>query len=110
LTKALPPKVAVLVCIAIGLGMDISILKTDAFPRAVKGPDGTAAHLNARDERDFIRQAAVLRMEAQFLRDRARAMDAGIVQDAYFQIADRWMQLAAGLEMEALGRAADGGS
>jgi len=47
---------------------------------------------------DLLARAAFFRLEAEALRQRARASDEMVVRDQYFKLADRWSVLAAGLE------------
>jgi hypothetical protein len=49
---------------------------------------------------DLLARAALFRAEADSLRERASSIDEPVIRNQYFQLADRWLVLAAGLEAE----------
>ena len=67
---------------------------------ASAGKELTAAHADA------IGRAAGFRLEAETLRERARATDEAVVREQYLALADRWMMFASSLEAELMNRSA----
>jgi hypothetical protein len=48
----------------------------------------------------LVSRAAAFRIEADFLRERARQSKERVIRDEYLALAQRWSMLAAGLEYE----------
>lgn len=57
---------------------------------------------------DAIGRAAGFRIEAETLRERARATDEAVVREQYLALADRWSMFASSLEAELMNRSARG--
>ncbi len=51
--------------------------------------------------RDLVGRAALFRIEADMLRERACMTDEPVVREQYLALAERWSMFAAGLEAEA---------
>lgn len=64
------------------------------------GKELTNAHADA------IGRAAGFRLEAETLRERARATDEAVVREHYLALADRWTMFASSLEAELMNRSA----
>lgn len=54
------------------------------------------------DNSDLASRAALFRLEADALRQRAGATNETVVRAQYFKLADHWTMLAAGLELQLL--------
>lgn len=54
------------------------------------------------DSSDLASRAALFRLEADVLRQRARATDETVIRARYSKLADHWTMLAAGLELQLL--------
>ncbi len=52
------------------------------------------------DAYDLIGRAATFRIEADLLRERARATDEPAIREEYLALANRWASFAAGLEAQ----------
>ena len=52
----------------------------------------------------LVSRAAAFRIEADFLRERARTCAEGAIREQYLTLAQRWSMLAAGLEYEMMCR------
>ena len=64
------------------------------------GKELTQAHAVA------VSRAAAFRIEAEILRERARATDEAVVREQYLALADRWAMFATSLEAELMNRSA----
>jgi hypothetical protein len=53
---------------------------------------------------DLVGRAASFRLEADALRERARASTEHVVRDQYLALAERWSMFAAGFEAELMSR------
>ena len=62
----------------------------------------TASRESADKCEDLISRAASLRLEAEFLRSRAAAADEEVVREAYRRLAERWLVLAASLDLQVI--------
>jgi hypothetical protein len=58
------------------------------------------------DAHDLMARAATFRIEADLLRERARAADEPAIREEYLALANRWSTFASGLEGELLMRLA----
>jgi hypothetical protein len=56
--------------------------------------------LSEKCSQDLLARAALFRVEADSIRERASAIGEPVIRNQYFQLADRWLMLAAGLEAE----------
>ena len=64
------------------------------------GKELTKAHA------DTLSRAAVFRIEADVLRERARVTDEAAIREQYLALADRWTMFASSLEAELMNRSA----
>jgi hypothetical protein len=65
-------------------------------------PAGHSENILPQDQKDLIGRAASFRIEAQWLRARADAVDESLIRAQYLSLADRWATLAASLEAETM--------
>ena len=88
--------------------MNIAVLQRSGIPKAdTKGQASLpSASANVSEEfgADLLARAALFRLEAETLRERASAIGEPVIRNQYFQLADRWLMLAAGLEAETFTR------
>lgn len=56
------------------------------------------------DQTEIVSRAANFRIEADALRERARAITERVIRDEYLALAQRWSMLAASLEYELMCR------
>lgn len=83
---------------------NIAVLRRTGIPKAENKGQASLPSASADVSEEFgaglLARAALFRLEAETLRERASATGEPVIRNQYFQLADRWLMLAAGLEAE----------